>query len=139
MDLSKLTGGCACGAVRYACCAAPVVTLNCHCRDCQRISGAPFVSGFIVSTDAVAVTGEVRWFETTAESGAIARRGFCPTCGTALFAQSEGASAMFRSIRAASLDDASWFEPSAEIFTRSAQSWAPMNASTRKFETTPSV
>ena len=92
-----------------------------------------------VPTASIAVTGEVRWFETTAESGATAQRGFCPTCGTALFAQSKGASAAFRSVRAASLDDASWFEPSAEIFTRSAQSWAPMNASTRKFETTPSV
>jgi hypothetical protein len=137
MDLSKLAGGCACGAVRYTCSAAPVFTLNCHCRDCQRISGAPFVSGFIVPSAAIDVRGDVRWFETTAESGATAKRGFCPACGTALFAESTGASAAFRSVRAASLDDASWFKPAADIFTRSAQSWASSEASIPKFEGSP--
>jgi hypothetical protein len=114
-----------------------VFTLNCHCRDCQKTSGAAFASGFIVATAAIAVTGEVRWFETTGESGAIARRGFCPACGTALFAEGTGASAAFRSVRAPSLDDASWFKPSADIFTRSAQAWAPMDPSIPKFEVGP--
>ena len=136
---TSFSGGCACGAIRYHVSAAPVATLNCHCRDCQKISGAPFVSGFIVPTAALAVHGEVRWFETTGESGATARRGFCPACGTALFAESSGASAAFRSVRAASLDDASWFKPSADIFTRSAQPWAPMDPSIPKFEDSPRV
>ena len=32
----------ACGATRYACSGEPLAMLNCHCRDCQQASGAPF-------------------------------------------------------------------------------------------------
>jgi hypothetical protein len=37
----SFSGGCACGSIRYVCARAPVAMLNCHCRDCQRSSGAP--------------------------------------------------------------------------------------------------
>jgi hypothetical protein len=33
-------GGCLCGAVRYAFDAPPLATVACHCRDCQKLSGA---------------------------------------------------------------------------------------------------
>ena len=33
---ASFSGGCACGAIRYECSAAPLMMLNCHCRDCQR-------------------------------------------------------------------------------------------------------
>ncbi|HYV89124.1 MAG TPA: aldehyde-activating protein, partial [Candidatus Polarisedimenticolia bacterium] len=38
----KITGGCACGAVHYEIGAEPVFMLNCHCRDCQRATGAAY-------------------------------------------------------------------------------------------------
>ena len=37
-----LTGGCACGAIRYSCSSAPLYMGNCHCRDCQRATGSAF-------------------------------------------------------------------------------------------------
>jgi len=39
-----LTGGCQCGAIRFAVKAAPVKVSICHCRMCQKASGAPFAS-----------------------------------------------------------------------------------------------
>jgi hypothetical protein len=42
------TGGCACGAIRYECNAEPIMMGKCHCRDCQHISGGPFVPFVIV-------------------------------------------------------------------------------------------
>jgi|SRR5688572_26578374 hypothetical protein len=49
---TPLSGGCACGAIRYESMAEPVMMLHCHCRDCQRSSGGPFSSFVIVPTEA---------------------------------------------------------------------------------------
>ncbi|KAI0035153.1 Mss4-like protein [Vararia minispora EC-137] len=38
-----LTGGCFCGAVSYALSAPPTMSAYCHCTQCQRLNGCPFV------------------------------------------------------------------------------------------------
>ena len=40
-------------------------------------------------SDAVSVQGQVKWFESIADSGNRMQRGFCPTCGTPLFSKAE--------------------------------------------------
>ena len=57
---TPFTGGCACGAIRYECSADPILSLNCHCRDCQRASGSPFATVLLVPQDAVKITGAVK-------------------------------------------------------------------------------
>jgi hypothetical protein len=133
----NFSGGCVCRAVRYTCAAEPLLTLNCHCADCQHVSGAAFVSGLIVPANALVVEGEPRWHEVTAESGHTARRGFCGRCGTQLFSESTASQGRWRGIRAASLDDASWFQPQMDIFTKSAQPWAALDPALPKFEAAP--
>ena len=74
------TGGCCCGAVRYEV-SAIIRNSLCHCRDCQRSSGAPMVEWMLVDETALVASGPT----TTAESSPGAFRSFCPTCGTGLF------------------------------------------------------
>jgi hypothetical protein len=81
---TALSGGCACGAVRYACTAEPLFALNCHCRDCQRETGSAFAPILAVPSSAFAVTrGIPRYFDVTADSGYLTRRAFCGECGVA--------------------------------------------------------
>ena len=116
-------GGCACGAVRYECSAAPVAMVNCHCRDCQRAGGAGFSPTVVVPAPAFRLLGaEPKRHSIRAESGNTAQRAFCGECGSPLFASSSARSE-FVGIRAGSLDDPSWFEPQAEVWTASAQPW----------------
>jgi hypothetical protein len=76
-----LTGGCQCGAVRFALSAPPTKISICHCRMCQKASGAPFASfAEIQRTDFAWTRGQPSSFR----SSSLAERDFCPACGTPL-------------------------------------------------------
>ena len=50
------TGGCLCGAVRYESEGAPVFSLQCHCRDCQRSSGTAYIAAIRVPSAGFRIT-----------------------------------------------------------------------------------
>jgi hypothetical protein len=78
---SVLTGGCQCGAVRFALSAPPNKVSICHCRMCQKATGAPFASfADIEKTDFAWTRGKPAAFR----SSSIAERDFCRDCGTPL-------------------------------------------------------
>jgi len=87
---SKLTsGGCLCGSVRYEAQGPPYNVTHCHCSDCRRSTGAPFVTwASFRRGDFRCTTGEPREI-----SWAGRLRSFCPDCGTQLtFLADRGAS-----------------------------------------------
>ncbi|HEY4199964.1 MAG TPA: GFA family protein [Devosiaceae bacterium] len=74
-----MTGGCQCGAVRFAFDRPPENVHVCHCRMCQKAVGGPFAVICPVLKSSFRVTrGEISYFD----SSALARRGFCSNCGT---------------------------------------------------------
>ena len=117
-----ISGGCECGAVRYETEAEPLMSGICHCRQCQRASGAGSNPFIVVPKASVAITGEVRYFDTTGDSGKASRRGFCPTCGCRLLGMAELAPDLM-AISIGSLDDPSTFQPGMRIYASSAQPW----------------
>lgn len=135
-DVSPWSGGCHCGAVRYRSAAEPVASGNCHCTDCARLSGAVSHSVFLVPRGAVTITGEVTWYESAGDSGGKVQRGFCPRCGTRLFATADKMPELM-TISALSLDDTSVYRPQVNIFTRSAVAWAVLDEALPAFETMP--
>ena len=75
-----MTGGCQCGAVRYALFETPESTV-CHCRMCQKAVGGPFAALSKVKTAQLTWTrGEPARFQ----SSSAAERHFCAACGTPL-------------------------------------------------------
>src|SRR5260221_3069901 len=80
MKVKRLEGGCLCGAVRYETTGQPYNVTHCHCADCRRSSGAPFVTWASFKRKNFHLTqGEVRDI-----SWAGRWRSFCPRCGTPL-------------------------------------------------------
>lgn len=76
-----LTGGCQCGALRYALYAEPERPHICHCRMCQKAFGSYF------APLAAVATGDFAWTRgrpATFQSSALVERGFCAACGTPL-------------------------------------------------------
>ena len=76
-----LTGGCQCGAVRFAAYAQPIRVGLCHCRMCQKAVGGPFISlADLPHADFAWTRGKPSSFR----SSSIAERDFCGDCGTPL-------------------------------------------------------
>ena len=76
-----ITGGCLCGAVRYEANQPLYDAHYCHCRACQKASGAPVIAGAFLSREAFRFTkGKAKLYH----SSPVAERGFCATCGTYL-------------------------------------------------------
>ncbi|NOT12889.1 MAG: GFA family protein [Methylococcaceae bacterium] len=121
-----LTGGCLCGAVRYEILAEPVASINCHCRTCQKSSGAPYLALLFVPAIALIIRGNVKEYATTAATGNTVYRAFCPECGTALFGKNSSFTKV-RPVAAATLDDPSVFKPEKDMWVADAQPWDYMN------------
>jgi hypothetical protein len=113
---TPFSGSCASGAIRYECSAAPLLSLNCYCRDCQRATGSAFTSALVVPTDALQVTqGTPKYHTTKADSGNSTSRRFCSECGSLLLVKVSVVPTTI-SIAAASLDDPSWHKPRVDFF-----------------------
>ncbi len=83
----KVTGGCLCGTVRYEAEVYLKSAHYCHCRMCQRSSGAPIeVAAFVKAGTLVFTEGEPKYFK----SSPFARRGFCADCGSRLVWEAPG-------------------------------------------------
>lgn len=120
-ELTSITGGCFCGNVRYQATAEPLGSMICHCRNCQRFSGAPILGGTTFLTDVVRFTkGEPKFFQ----SSKIAQRGFCGDCGTALVYQGTlGVWTKWIMVFTASLDEPEKFSPTYHLGIESAMPW----------------
>ena len=113
-----LTGGCQCGAVRFAIYAEPVRIGLCHCRMCQKAVGGPFISLAEVSVDEFAWThGQPASFK----SSSIAARDFCANCGTPLSYRKIGGTTI--ELTTGSFDKPDTVTPTYAVGTESWLSW----------------
>lgn len=119
---ADLSGGCLCGGTRYRLLAAPTSLGDCHCIDCRRASGAPYVTWGTVPRDQVQITsGQVR---RVPHAGRV--RSFAACCGTPLFFEDAPDSATI-DVTIASLDDPRPFGPRKAIWTEDRLPWVPLD------------
>ena len=78
--MSRMTGGCACGRVRYTASVADDDAYLCHCRMCQRATGGVSIAFKNLKKSDVTWLAEPDWYN----SSPIARRPYCRDCGTPL-------------------------------------------------------
>lgn len=118
-----LAGGCHCGALRYQLSAPPLMIYNCHCTNCQKITGSAFTVAATVLESALAfTTGAPKRVSWRADSGNERFGLFCGDCGGRI-ANGQTPSIGMLSLRAGTFDDTSWVEPVGDIWTKSAQPW----------------
>ncbi len=106
--MSKITGGCLCGAIRYESESAPIKMMASDCRHCQKHTGKAIAISFGVPQQTLRVRGLVpSVYEDFKPSGKHVLRSFCPECGTPLFTESDSQPTMIF-IQAATLDNEWW-------------------------------
>lgn len=119
---NPMTGGCACGAVRYEYTGEVEFAFHCHCRKCQRATGTGHASAFAVDLAELTLTGDVKHFEQGSDNGALTHSGFCPTCGSPV----SSSTARFPDrlyFHVATLDEPANFEPKFVIYNEIAPPW----------------
>lgn len=134
---APITGGCACGAIRYECASEPMFSWICHCRECQRSTGGGGAVNLVFPKPAVQFTkGQPKYHSSVGTSGEKTHRGFCRECGSPLAARADLIPDI-QGISVASLDDPSTVELTANIWTASVQPWDCLSPTLPKIEGTP--
>lgn len=127
-----ISGSCLCGAIRFTL-DVPVRELRaCHCRNCQKASGAGGSVNAVVPASAVRVTqGAPKRYSARADSGRLLHRYFCGDCGSPIYSQRETTPETMV-VRAGLFDNAGEMTIVSHIWTDSARSWSYIDpASTR--------
>jgi len=123
-------GGCLCGSLRYRSVEDPVDTGYCHCRLCQRSTGAPVLAYAAFPVDAFTYTAGQPALYASSTHG---HREFCARCGTQIaYRQSKGARTV--DVNVGSLDDPKTAPPRRHIWCRSAIDWLGIRDDLPRFE-----
>jgi len=123
-DRFPADGGCDCKAVRYRVLAPPLFVHCCHCRWCQRESGASFALNAMIEADRIVNLGvQPEPVQTPSESGAGQSIARCPTCRVAVWSNYSGSGPAVKFLRVGTLDDPDLLPPDIHIFTASKQPW----------------
>jgi len=133
LKTGPFAGGCVCGAVRYEATGQPQLQVLCHCKMCQRASGAAFTGVLFIDASNVTVTkGQTR----AVPFSPRASRDICDRCAAPLFFRRE-ARPEVRGIYVGSLDDPSSFKPSMHVCVSSAMPWLDIRDDAPRYDEKP--
>ncbi|MBM4261072.1 MAG: GFA family protein [Deltaproteobacteria bacterium] len=129
----KIDGACHCGNVTYTAEIDPEEVGICHCTDCQTLSGTAFRVSVAATRENFDLKGTIKVYVKTAESGAKRAQGFCPECGTPIYATAAENPQVYN-IRLGTAHQRDVLRPKAQGWYRSARSWVNDLPSIPRFE-----
>jgi len=118
----KIDGGCHCGNITYTAQVDPDKVGICHCTDCQILSGTAFRVSVPATKDNFQLSGNLKVYTKTAESGAKRAQAFCPECGTPIYATAATDPQVFN-IRVGTVRQRGELRPKSQGWCRSARDW----------------
>ena len=122
MTVVNANGRCLCGAVTVAVSGAPLRMAQCHCVDCQRITGTGHATNALFASSDVTIAGDTNSFAVVADSGNTATRHFCPKCGSRVFGVNSARPGVIN-LPVGVFEDSSWFKPQLALYNKRRQVW----------------
>ena len=131
----KIEGGCYCGKVRYEAEGEPMMVAQCHCRECQYITGgAPHLFMAMPIGGFKYTKGAPKKFSRSDLERPVTRE-FCEECGTHLVTRPPGFPAAI--LKVGTFDDPSQFVPQMAIYTVDKQAFHHVPEGMPAFERLP--
>jgi hypothetical protein len=134
---ASVRGRCLCGYVRYEYAGTVGPANYCHCEDCRRCTGSAYNIGVRFEKSELRIlSGSLKGFTKSADSGQELTRHFCPECGSPIFT-SAPKHPEYVYVKAGTLDDPSIVEPANQNWVSSAVLWSRIGDDLPGFERGP--
>ena len=119
----RVDGGCHCGKITFTAEVDPEKVSICHCTDCQHLTGAPYRVVVPAPKEGFRLSGPLRTYIKTAESGNKRLQGFCPECGTPIYSTTPTDPQVY-GLRVGTIRQRAQLSPKKQQWCRSALDWA---------------
>ena len=121
-----VSGECLCGQIEFSGESEIKRIANCHCTDCQKITGAAFATIIFVDESQIKIRGKLKVFEHHSDKGSKLTKYFCPNCGSQMFCKNLRRPGVI-GLRAGSLDQKSLIKPEINVYIDSKIQSTPIN------------
>ena len=120
----KIDGRCHCGHIAYEAEIDPDQVQICHCTDCQTLTGTAFRAVAMSREGSFRLlSGTLKTYLKTAESGRQREQSFCPECGTPIYSTRPGDGPKAHALRLGAIRQRDALVPKLQIWRRSAVPW----------------
>jgi hypothetical protein len=130
------TARCCCGSLRADTTGEPVFVAACHCRECQRRTGAPFGVSAYFPREQVQIEGVSTEYVRDGQEGRKLRFYFCPYCGTTVHWRTDRRPDAI-GIALGAFADPSFPEPTVSAWEETQHSWVAFQHEIGHFHTNP--
>ena len=135
--MTKITGGCLCGSIRYEIDGEPFRIANCHCDDCRKATGSAFATNLFFKEEQIKILqGTLKKFEHLADSKNTMIKEFCSDCGSQVF-DSGAMRPGVKDVKVGSIDDASFVKPEINLYTAHALNFSYIDDEIDNFQGMP--
>jgi hypothetical protein len=132
---NKLSGGCLCGVIEFSLSDDFSAFYQCHCKQCQHLTGSAFASNLITTPDNIEWlkgADNIKKYEHPSRDFAKA---FCGSCGSAVPFVNKSRRSLI--VPAGSLNTFPAIRPQANIFTSEEACWLKPGQGAKEFEGFP--
>lgn len=134
--MTKLTGQCLCGNVKFEADGDIAMMGNCHCTDCQQVSGSAFATLVFMNEENVKIEGELKSFDHKVDSGNTLIKEFCPRCGSQMFGKNAARPGSL-ALKAGSINEKEQIKPQFNVFASRKLDCVTLDDNIPAFDTMP--
>ena len=134
--MDSFTGNCLCGSISYQSSSKPKLMMNCHCMDCRKASGGPYLANVFIDEKSFKVQGNPKSFKHTSDKGSTMTKYFCENCGSQVFGKNSARPGSV-TIRGGTINETDVIQPSINLFVNSKIPSTPINKDLKTFSKMP--